>query len=163
MKKFLAIVLTVGMLLTMCLPASAATYSTTRTFINWLESLDLKYTERGIDSNGYEIITVGNRGEACSYTIIYYFSQDLELCSIRVYNLIEYNAGDFVKVLNACNDMNQGYKFTTWYCDTSDNTVTVSMDLIFRAYQVDEILEEATLRLVNIIDDGYPLFAAYDK
>ena len=42
--------------------------------------------------------------------------------------------------------------------DTSDNTVTVSMDLIFRAYQVDEILEEATLRLVNIIDDVYPRF-----
>jgi len=162
MKKFLMLLLCLSLTILPCTAfASSAQYSSTRSFIQILEDKGIVYDYRGVNDDGYERVSVDNDGEDFSYTLEYFFDDGLENASIRVWYILTYDQSDFRSLVEVCNELNASYKYVTFYCDTSDNTITASMDLIFRAYDVGEIVFEATLRMANILDEGYPLLAPY--
>lgn len=167
MKKLLALVLCVLMMTALCSTAMAATatYSSTRTFLTYMDEIGIKYTNAGIDSDGDEKVVISNRDSDINFTydFVLFFDKNNQNCYIYIWNIINYNASDYLNVLRMVNELNTTYRYVTFEADTSDNTITLRMDLIYRGNDVDEIVWEAILRMANILGDTYPTMAQYDK
>ena len=165
MKKMLAFLLMMILCLSLCSVSLAASvqYSSTQEFLTYLDQKSVVYTLEGVDNSGYEVVTVGNKGAAFRYDIKYFFDDNLNNTGIRVWNVIEYSAADFAKVVRICNDLNDSYRYAKFIADESDNTVTCSMDLIYRTNDIAEIHWEATLRVVDLLDTAYEALSIYAK
>lgn len=166
MKKTLALLLTLVLTISVCLPAMAATaqYPSTKAFLTTLDEADINYTVNGINENNYEEVSVANTDDnGFSYTIRLFFEDNNENCGIRVWNIIHFNDADFSKLLRICNTLNNDYKYISFSVDESDNTITASMDLIYRSHDIGDIVLEAVLRMASILQDTYPQLAAFDK
>ena len=164
MKRVISLVLTLVMLLGLCSVASAAPstqYSSTRLFLQKLDEMQIKYSYVGIDNNGYEKITVKNTDSdaGVSYTMTYFFDENDENASIRVWDLVTFGT-DSMSALNAlyaCNNCHLDWKYVTFAVE-GDNTITAKMDLIYRGESVSEVMWEATLHMVNVVSDAYPAY-----
>ena len=165
MKKLLSLVLAAMLCLSVCAVslAESAQYYTTQEFLDYLDQKGVTYTLEGIDNAGYEVVKVTNKGDAFTYDIKYFFDDGMENTGIRVWDVIEYADADFAKVLRVCNTLNSSYRYAKFMADESDNTVTCSMDLMYRANDIAEIHWEATLRIVDILDNGYESLSIYNK
>ena len=165
MKKFLALLLLTVLCVSACSAvfAETAQYASTADFVRMLEEADLKYTNRGIDQDGDEHVTLAVGEDFTDYVIHFFFEEDGQHTAIFVWNLITFDPADTLKVMHVCNSLNYKYKYTCFYVDTSDNTVTVSMNLIYRDDNVGLANVEATLFLMNIITEAYPSLAVYAK
>ena len=162
MKRVISLVLTLVMLLGLCSVASAAPstqYSSTRLFLQKLDEMQIKYSYVGIDNNGYEKITVKNRGSDIdlAYTLTYFFDENDENASIRVWDLITFDSSSALSALYACNNCHLDWKYVTFAVE-GDNTITAKMDLIYRGESVSEVMWEATLHMVNVVSDAYPAY-----
>lgn len=167
MKKLFALIMAAMMLFCACTTAFAATasYSSTQAFCNLLDAKGVKYELGGLDSNNNEKLSIHNNDSTndFSYTIRYFFDDGQENCSLRVWDVISYSDADFAKVLRAVNKLNFDYKYVRFYLDESDNTVTAAIDTIYRTHDIDQILWEATMYVVNILEVAYPILSVYDQ
>lgn len=167
MKKIFAAVLAAVMLFSLCTTAFAvsATYTNTKAFIEQMDASNITYTVVGIDDDGDEKITIGNKSKSGDeYVIRCYFNKDNEQVNFRVWNIIDFKENDFGKVLRAVNGLNYKYKWTKLYVDESDNSVTCAMDIIVReGDDAGDIALEAVLRIANILDDVYEELGVYAK
>lgn len=164
MKKIISVFMILFIVASFSLPASAvsASYSSTKSFIYILDDNNIKYTVNGIVEDDYECVSVNNSGDYFNYTIKYFFDSNLENASLRVWDIITFNDSDFYNVLKVVNDFNASHKYGRLYVDESDNTVTAASDLIFRTHDVDEICLEATLYIVQTIDEAYKDLRVYN-
>ena len=123
-----------------------------------------KYTYDGLTDNNKERVHVIYNGDYMdSIRIDLFFSDDNMYVSLRCWDIIHYSDADFAKVLRVCNKINSNYKYTTFYADESDNTISASIDIILlEDVDCSEITRENMLRLVNIVDENYELLAPYD-
>ncbi len=167
MKKLLALTLACMMLLGLCSTAFATEpqYTSTKAFLALMDQKGINYSVNGFDSNGNEMVSISNTDSDInySYTIKYFFDDGEENCSLRVWNIITFADADFAKVLRTVNSLNCQYKYVRFTVDESDNTVTASIDTIYRTHDIDQIIWEATLYVVDIIEAGYPALAVYDQ
>ncbi len=144
--------------------ASSTEYAATGQFLDCLQSRGVKYTYDGMSDNGKErVYVIYNGDNKDSIRVDLFFSEDNMYVSLRCWDIIHYSDADFAKVLRVCNKINTDYKYTTFYADESDNTVSASIDIILLE-DVDcaELTRENMLRLVNIVDDNFELLAPYD-
>lgn len=163
MKKCALLVLALLLLFSSATCAQAAEYSSTQAFIDWLEASDIPYTYSGVDDNGFERLSIDNTGEVFSYTLEYIFESNAENSTIRVWDIILYDDSDLNDVLLTINDLNTTYRFVNVYAMESDNSVNAKIDLIYRTHDVGEIVGEASLRMVAIVDDIYAALSSYQK
>ena len=166
MKKILSLLLVAVLTIGFCTAAYAvaASYYSTQAFLAELDEKGITYTVVGLDEDNDEKVKVNNTDDnGFSYTINYFFDDQQENCSLIVWNIINYDDVDLAKVLRVCNSLNKDYKYIRFYVDESDNTVTAQYDSIFRTNDIDEILWEATLYMVDILEEAYPTLAVYDK
>lgn len=163
MKKLFAALLAGILCVAACTAAFAADaqFSTTLAFLTILDEAEMKYTNHGVDDDGDEHVSMGIGNDNFSYRIHYFFEGDQEHTAIFVWNIIEFDAEDAVKVMQACNTLNTRYNYTCFYVDETDNTVTCSMNLIYRDDNVGLVVTEATLYLMQIIEQAYPSLAVY--
>lgn len=166
-KRMIAILMVVVFALLSAAPAfavpSAVSYSSTRDFLEVLDSEGVHYTYEGIDSDDDEKVNVSYNITDTSIAMRIFFDDSRESCHIRVWNLIDYRPEDEGRVIEALDDLNKTYKWIKFYSDKNDNSVTASMDVILRRYDVGEICSEAMHRVVNICDDAYPTLKKFDK
>ncbi len=168
MSKRMIVILTVAVFaLFSAIPAFAVpnsvSYSTTRDFLEVLDHDDIHYSYDGIDSDNDEKVTVGYNVADTSIRIRLFFEDDLESCSIRVWNFIDYEPHDEERVIKTIDELNRRYRWARFYTDPSDNSVTVAMDVIVRKYDAGEICSEAMHHVVNICDDAYSYLKGYNK
>ncbi|MBR3763475.1 MAG: hypothetical protein IKK57_02855 [Clostridia bacterium] len=170
MKKILAAAL--AMVLCLCMGAAAAesgengataVFATTQAFMEMLDEAEIDYVYRGLDQDGDEHIAAADPDKNISYTIHYYFEDDLQHTAIFVWNIITFDPADTLRVMHLCSGLNYDYNYTCWYVDETDNTVTCSMNLIYRDENVGQVVTEATLYLMRIIESAYPSLSVYDK
>lgn len=163
MKKLISSLLVCCLLLCLLPTASAAanaSYPTTKSFISWLEANDVVYDYNGVDEDGYETIGIELEGNNFDFGVKCVFYEGNESAAMYVYNIIEYHKTEFNKALSVCNDLNATYRFASFFCDESDNTVTAQTDVIFvRMSDSGELAGEHLLRLVKIVDEAYPTLA----
>lgn len=164
MKKFLAALLMTILCMSACAAfADTAEFTTTADFLRMLDDAEMVYTNYGIDQDGDEHVSVKVREDFTDYTIHYYFEADQEHTAIFVWNIIEFDAADTLKVMHVCNTLNYEYNYTCFYVDTTDNTVTCSMNLIYRDENVGLVTTEATVYLMSIMEEAWPSLEFYAK
>lgn len=164
MKKFLSILLLTAFSMMICGSAFAeAEYATTKAFVAVLEETDTQYVCQGVDADGDDHVAVLMSSAEIPYTIHCYFEDDLQHTAIFVWNIITFDAEDTLKVMHVCNTLNATYNYVCFYVDETDNTVTCSMNLIYRDDNVGQVCAEAMLYLMSIIEDAYPSLSDYDQ
>ena len=168
-KRLLSIMIAALLLLVMAAPAlavpSAVTYGNTRSFLEALDELELKYTYGGIDQDNDEKVTIETTLEDTdkSIEIFFYFSEDEELCSIRVWNLIDFDEENLAELYKICNDLNAGYKYCKFYVDESDYSISVDLDVILRSTDSADICSEALAHIYNICTYAMEDLSPYAK
>lgn len=163
MKKLLTLLLLAALCIgAACTGASAdrAAYSSTQAFIDVLERAGQPYVLDGVDEYGAECLSIEHAGENHGYTAVVLFEDSLEAASIRVWYIIEYDPAQLMEVVRVCNALNAGNRFVSFYADESDNTVTASMDLIFRGEDAGAVTARAVDRLTDTLDRAWPQLLA---
>ena len=77
--------------------------------------------------------------------------------------LFRSDQADTLRLMYVCNTLNDSYNYTCWYVDETDNTITCSMNLIYRDDNVDEVVTEAMVYMMKIIEAAYPSLSPYIK
>lgn len=91
-----------------------------------------------------------------SYRINFINTDDDSDTAVRVFGLISVEKNKWAKVLVALNKLNSDYRFVKFVLD-DDGDVNIQYDFPVRADNVDECAEEIMIRVVQIIDDAYPV------
>ena len=109
MKRIASLVLAAVLLVCVAVPALAATsdakYSSTYRFLEQLDKEGILYTCEGIDEDGDERVvveyTLSDESECALYI---FFDEDGRHCSIRVWNLIDFDAAQVNRMpsLSSC-------------------------------------------------------------
>ena len=169
MKKLLSALLCALMLMTACAGALAeaanATYTSTRTFLTYMDRKGINYEIYGIDDDGDELIIVpnGDKEAGIEYEIYLFFDDNNENCYVYVWRLIEFTDANYLRVLQTVNAINDDYRYVTFTVDEDTNSVFVTIDLIYRDNDVDAIVWEGLMHVVNIIHNAYGALAPYAK
>ena len=166
MKRLAMLALVLALLLGMTSSALAVpenvSYDTTKAFLEVLDSEDVKYTYEGIGDSGEQVRVAFNLDDG-SCVIKFYFNEDNQHCSIRVWNLIDFDESDLSRMYKVCSRINSDYKYTTFYVDESDNSITVSMDLILLGDGAASICDEALYHVASICNEAMASLAPYRK
>lgn len=158
MRKALSFIIA-AMLILSLIPAAAfaatPTLTTTKHFIDYLESKEIKYTFKGWDTDEKK----DERVEV-SYTLdnfesvkcVIFFRNNNHSVSIRIWDILTASAGKNY-VLNNLNSLNYDYKYAKFVLDERDNTVQVEMDMYIDQDHCAECVYDAMHILLDIIDD----------
>lgn len=168
MKKLMVVLVLAVLCTSLLIPAMAETgvptFATTKSFVEVLEANDLAYTFTGVVSTGDEHIYLDNEDDNFAYTFHVYFHEDSDLANVFIWNIITFEDKDFANVLRVVNELNYTYKYTRFYIDESDNTVTCAMSMILHdENDAGDIVLEGLLRVASILTRAYPPLAVYDK
>ena len=168
MKRVLAFVFTLSLLLSVSMIPSYAVqaqYSTTQTFLDVLDEKEMKYTWNGINDAQDEKVTFRWAGDNNDdITALLFFDDELDDVSLRVWNLIDFNEADYPLVLKVVNDLNNRYRFVRFVCDTSDWSVTVAADVPLQDGKESALVTyDMLIYLVLIADTAYPDLVPYAK
>ena len=143
--------------------AENVNHETTALFIEHLDEEGYHYTYQGSDDNDYDRMQMSFEGDNCAPLVNLFFDASEERCSLRVWDVIEYEEVMEPVILGIVNDLNEQYMYAKWTAD-DDFTVTASMDVLLRPNEdTGEILLQAVRNLVNIVDACYPELAPYAK
>ena len=159
MKRLVGLLTAVVLCLTVLASAAladSAEYASTQAVADKLDELEISYAVTGVtQGNEFLRIPYGD------YAITLIFDEGLELTGIRVWDIITYDDADYYEVLKACNALNNAFRFAKFFADESDNTVTCGVDIIHRDQDVDDIVLEAVLRVLSMLDSAEEALAAY--
>lgn len=132
-----------------------------------LDEQGFYYTYAGKMNDGSDHFYMSFGNESRSYYVDIYFLTDGTHGELRIWNLIDYNASSYYDVVTAVDSLNGNYKYATFQTDGEDNSITVSMDLIYgstaTADQVADITFEALVRIVQITRDAYATLEPFKK
>ena len=144
------------------LPTTAA-YSSSQSFLESMDDNQIKYTYQGLDRDD-DWIEIKYSGDYCDLIDIdVFFSSSADRASFRFWNIIDFNRGDYQKVLEVVNQLNAQYKWVKFVVDTSDYSVTAELDVLFPVGSAGSICLESLSQIVDISDLGYKELAPYSK
>lgn len=146
-----------------------AVFTNARRFVLLLKEHGIEYTYYAPDAEHEEeelSMTVGSTsdsGTRFSYVESVFFDRDNSEAGFRVWNLIDFAAADMNSVRRVCDSLNRSFKWTCFYVDTSDNSVTVSLDVpLLDDPRTTDILWDMLTTVDSIIDSGYDLLKPYN-
>lgn len=165
MKRIAITALAILMLLSMSVGALAVpsnvAYQSTRSFLEVCDQEGLKYTYNGVDNDNDETVLLDYSLDNTSITVRVFF-EDEASCGIRVWYLITYDPSRLGEIVEACNNLNNQYRWVKFYADTSDNTVTASADVEFGDNPAGNVVRTMLRRVVNITNLGYNELMQYN-
>lgn len=109
--------------------AENVNHETAALFIEHLDEEGYHYTYQGIDDNDYDRMQMSFEGDNCDPLVNLFFDASEERCSLRVWDVIEYEEVMEPVILGIVNDLNEQYMYAKWTAD-DDFTVTASMDVL---------------------------------
>ena len=152
-KRIVSLLLVSAILISLS-GAYAASYQSTQSFLNELDSAGLKYTNYGVDSDGDEWIVVKNYSNIYQTTLYYnfFFESDCDSVSILVWDIASINAGKNY-ALSVINALNNKWKRVKFVLDESDNTVSAQYDIYVDTATSGAITLKALLSMYQIIEN----------
>ena len=141
-----------------------ATYASTQSFLDAMDAEEIRYTYHGLDSDKDDWVEVIYSGDYCDeIDIDIYFSSAADRASFRFWKVIEFDEADYANILFAVNQLNYDYKWVKFVADSSDNSVSAEIDVLFPSDDAGAICLESLDQIVNIADLGYSELKAYMK
>ena len=138
------------------------TYTATKYFIKALKDHDIKYTYHGLNQSDNDRITSRwtIAGRTVELTIIIPPTEDI--FNIYAWNLIDFDPSNRSAVLQACNEENFNWKFTCFYVDDNDNSVTVSANMpLSESQDTGTAGYDLFDRFLSILEDALPNFIPF--
>ena len=138
-------------------------YSNTKDFIQWLDQRSIPYEFYVYDEDEEQLVVDYTDEDGVTTTYNMFFFSDNELVAIYVWYIIYFDEASKTDVVYACNDLNASYRYTNFYVDETDNTVTATMDIITRpGNSIGDIVGEGITTFSRILSYGYETLGAFD-
>ena len=121
---------------------------------NYLDSKNMKYA---VTNEGKTIrLGFGGLKNAGSLEILVYFDSDDQAIGVRCFSLLTISESLKPAMYKLCSQLNTKYRWTRFFVDESDNTLTVAIDAVTQLDSVGAETYELVMRMVHIIEDAYP-------
>ena len=120
----------------------------------YLDAQGIKYQDRND-----HVISVGYSCENIHSLDVYlFFDKDGDgLVQLSTWGFAKFSEKNYAKGLISCNEMNSQYRWVKFYLD-SDRDVFATIDARIDMQTVGEECYELIRRMVNIVDNAYPVF-----
>ncbi len=142
--------------------AANCQYSTTQSFLDYLDAKGVKYNWLGLTSADDEQVKISFSGENIESCVTNWFFLE-DNVGVKVWNIITYSPQNYYYVLDAVNNLSYRYRYTNLIVDTSDNTVTAQFDMPLAGNKVGEVCYQVLRNLFTVVDDFvYPELQQYD-
>lgn len=157
MKSAAAVLLTLLLLCSTAL-AQEPVYGSTRAFAALLREADIAYEAFGVDEDGDDSLGVAQHGRS----VMCFFGEDGQSASFIVWYLIEYAPADEDAVIRACNSLNAASGGPCFYADSSDCTVTATLDVAFPWEAAGMVSYRAFRALADMLPQALEALSPYD-
>ncbi len=124
-------------------------------FIDFLNNKNIKHTVD--DDNDRCLIKIRYGLKHTSSHLHFYFNNDNEHLSLRVYEVVKFPEEKKSKVIAACNECHKKYKWVKFVAE-DDNTVIAGIDAIITPETAASIAFEMDTRILDIVNKCYPDF-----
>lgn len=138
--------------------AQEPVYGSTRAFVALLREADIAYEAFGVDEDGDDSLSVGQHGRS----VMCFFGEDGQSASFIVWYLIEYAPADEDAVIRACNSLNAASGGPCFYADSSDCTVTATLDVTFPWDAAGMVSYRAFRALADMLPQALEALSPYD-
>lgn len=122
-------------------------------FANYLDKNELKYKIQ--DSRKIMVPYSGDNMTHIHNVLT--FSDDTRDVQIHVWSIARMPEEKVGNACFVCSKLNSKYRWIKFYVD-SDNEITAETDAIITPSTVGEVCHELIRRMVNIVDEAYPVF-----
>ena len=156
--KFAAAVLLALLLLCGTALAQEPVYGSTRAFAALLREADIAYEAFGVDEDGDDSLSAAQHGRS----VMCFFGEDGQSASFIVWYLIEYAPADEDAVIRACNGLNAASGGPCFYADSSDCTVTATLDVTFPWDAAGMVSYRAFRALADMLPQALEALSPYD-
>ena len=118
----------------------------------------------GIDEDDDEEVDVVFSGDYLDkIPVEAYFDPDLDVVSMRCWQVIFFDKKDLADVLALVNDLNSEYKFVKFVVDPEDESVDAEIDIPLREGEdAGELAYDALYYIVVIVDEAYEKLADFE-
>lgn len=158
LMKSAAVVLLTLLLLSGAALAQEPVYGSTRAFAALLREADIAYEAFGVDEDGDDSLGVAQHGRS----VMCFFGEDGQSASFIVWYLIEYAPADEDAVIRACNSLNAASGGPCFYADSSDCTVTATLDVAFPWEAAGMVSYRAFRALADMLPQALEALSPYD-
>ena len=132
--------------------AQSGELTSTQSFLSFLDSKGIEYTSYGLGEKYEELGVSYDPDNFESLDCFFYFRDDCEEVSLRVWNIVVASAGKSY-ILSTLNTLNDDYKFAKFVFDESDNTVQAELDMYIDAEHCGRSVYDAMMALFEIVDN----------
>lgn len=164
MKIILAAFLVIILLIPASGLALAPEFPSTASFLADLDAEELVYTFEGKDSDGDEKVTVILNSEVYDeqeYT--FFFVDEENEISLRLWDIIHFDAADRLTVLGIVNVFNTQWKYCSFYVDENDNTVNAKWDAFLPKEDAGPLVTQMLISAHWVLEEAYPTLRLYSK
>ncbi len=168
MKKCLSLLLCLIMALSIVTAGAESVspkYATTKAFMDLLEKNNMRHECRGVQKSGNELVILYNHSDDYGdREYRFTFNESGTIATIQLWNLIDFAPEDRAAVMDVCNKANYDWKFTRFYVDDTDNSVTVQFDGVLPedGSKTEDVVWMMVLRMHDIIKNVYPDLVKFD-
>lgn len=138
--------------------AQEPVYGSTRAFAALLREADIAYEAFGVDEDGDDSLSAAQHGRS----VMCFFGEDGQSASFIVWYLIEYAPADEDAVIRACNSLNAASGGPCFYADSSDCTVTATLDVTFPWDAAGMVSYRAFRALADMLPQALEALSPYD-
>ena len=138
--------------------AQEPVYGSTRAFAALLREADIAYEAFGVDEDGDDSLSAAQHGRS----VMCFFGEDGQSASFIVWYLIEYAPADEDAVIRACNGLNAASGGPCFYADSSDCTVTATLDVTFPWDAAGMVSYRAFRALADMLPQALEALSPYD-
>ena len=138
--------------------AQEPVYGSTRAFAALLREADIAYEAFGVDEDGDDSLSAAQHGRS----VMCFFGEDGQSASFIVWYLIEYAPADEDAVIRACNSLNAASGGPCFYADSSDCTVTATLDVPFPWDAAGMVSYRAFRALADMLPQALEALSPYD-
>ena len=138
--------------------AQEPVYGSTRAFAALLREADIAYEAFGVDEDGDDSLSAAQHGRS----VMCFFGEDGQSASFIVWYLSEYAPADEDAVIRACNSLNAASGGPCFYADSSDCTVTATLDVTFPWDAAGMVSYRAFRALADMLPQALEALSPYD-
>ena len=138
--------------------AQEPVYGSTRAFAALLREADIAYEAFGVDEDGDDSLSAAQHDRS----VMCFFGEDGQSASFIVWYLIEYAPADEDAVIRACNSLNAASGGPCFYADSSDCTVTATLDVTFPWDAAGMVSYRAFRALADMLPQALEALSPYD-
>ncbi len=131
--------------------------STARDFIRACDREGIKYKDPRTTESGKTAVTLGvNGSHGNSYNVGFYFDKNETGVAIRVYQFTACKESNYAKMLLACNELNNKYRWVKFVID-DDLDINIEADCVVSPTTAGTVCVEMFYHFMGIAKEAYPV------